>query len=72
MSEDTLTPEPEQCSTCGAVLPEDAEGLCPQCGTPFGLKTMVMPALTPELMEQHRARREAAGNDRNDDDGSQG
>jgi len=68
MTDDSLNPEPEHCSNCDAALPEDSEGLCPNCGTPFGLKTMVMPALTKELMDQHRARREAQASEPEDED----
>ena len=63
MTSDSYSPEPQTCANCDTELPEESEGLCPQCGTPFGLKTMVMPAISREEIERRKKEREAKDDD---------
>lgn len=32
----------QTCAKCGALLPDEDEGLCPSCGTPFGRATVAL------------------------------
>jgi len=47
------------CQKCGAVLPDEDEGLCPVCQTPYGARTMAI-EVTPELLAAEAAKARAA------------
>lgn len=49
----------KHCQKCGAVLPDEDEGLCPVCGTPFGARTMAI-EVTPELLAAEFAKAQAS------------
>lgn len=46
------------CAKCGALLPDEDEGLCPSCGTPFGKQTVAL-SVTSEMLA-HAAKQNAA------------
>ena len=32
----------QYCQRCGSTLPDQEEGICPGCGTPFGARTVAI------------------------------
>jgi hypothetical protein len=50
----------QHCQRCGALLPDQAEGICEVCGTPFGARTVAMQVSVADLAAEH-ARRQAPG-----------
>ena len=48
------------CQRCGSTLPEQEEGICPGCGTPFGARTVAMSVGAGDLLAAHEAKQRAS------------
>ena len=50
----------DDCERCGAMLPDDHEGICPTCGAVYGKATAFMPKLTPDMIAAAEAEESSA------------
>ena len=53
------TASQKNCAKCGALLPDEDEGLCPSCGTPFGQSTVALNVNSDMLLQAHMENQEA-------------
>ena len=46
----------QYCQRCGSTLPDQEEGICPGCGTPFGARTVAISVGAGDLLAAHEAK----------------